>query len=301
VVRAADGRVLVAERAAWRHAGGGLEFPGGKIEPGESAGDALARELAEELGIAVEHTRTLIRVRHAYPDRLVELHVLTVEGWHGRAAGLEGQALHWLVPGELRQDDFPAANAPIIAALAWPAVLRVTPVGIPVAGAGERVAAAARAGDWVQLRRPDLQPEAWRRLVEDVRARVDDIAAGRILLNTTADDPLLAGTGFGLHLNAARAGERTARPAGPARFSCSAHDEAELAAAERLGADFVVVGPVGATPSHPGAAGLGWPGLAALTAAKAIPVYAIGGLAPGDVERARDHGAVGVAGISGFW
>lgn len=303
VLRRADGRVLVAARDASRHAGGGLEFPGGKMEPGESPASALARELAEELGIVVRSARPLIRVRHRYPGRSVALAVDLVDDWAGEPAGREGQAVYWRRPDDLRAGAFPAANRPILACLRWPSLLRVASIpadGHDGADGVRGVAASAIRGNWVQLRRVDLDERAWRDFVHRVRAAVDDTAARRILVNTGPADPLPAECGFGLHLSAARAARLEARPPGIDLLSCSAHNAEELDAAARLDADFAIVGAVRPTPSHPGRAGMGWSAVAGLAAGTTLPVYAIGGLTPDDLATARDHGAVGVAGISAF-
>ncbi|MDZ7749329.1 MAG: thiamine phosphate synthase [Halofilum sp. (in: g-proteobacteria)] len=92
------------------------------------------------------------------------------------------------------------------------------------------------------------------------------------------------------------------RPVGPERLlSCACHDAAELAHAEALGADLAYLGSVAPTPSHPDAAPLGWEAFADLAAGTALPLYAIGGVTPSDLATARAAGAVGVAGIRGFW
>lgn len=309
VLRRGDGRLLVADRDAARHAGGGLEFPGGKVEPGEPLESALARELEEELGVRIMGPRPLIRLRHRYSDRLVELAVAMIDDWRGEARGCEGQRLRWYLPGELEPERFPAANRPIIAALQWPSVLRVTPPVTDAAGVDRLIARVrARAGEraFIQLRAPALPAPLWQRLVDGVDGALRDQTeraggAATLLLNTVPEDPRLGGACTGLHLSADRAAETSARPAAARWLSCSAHDEAELRVAEALGADFAVVGPVRPTASHPRALGIGWEGLARLTASTALPIYAIGGLSPVDLAPARDHGAVGVAGISGFW
>jgi len=115
----ADGerRVLLARRAPSAHLGGLWEFPGGKIEPGEEEGAALARELAEELGIEVLRARPLIRVCHAYPERRVALSVWWVEAWRGEPRGREGQALAWIGAGELADRPMPAADRPVVRAV----------------------------------------------------------------------------------------------------------------------------------------------------------------------------------------
>jgi 8-oxo-dGTP diphosphatase len=111
-------RVLIAQRPAHQHMGGYWEFPGGKIVPGESAEAALARELNEELGVVLGRCHRLLRLRHDYPDRSVELEVLMVEDYEGVPASLEGQALKWVRAEELGNESLLPADRPIIEALA---------------------------------------------------------------------------------------------------------------------------------------------------------------------------------------
>lgn len=111
------GRVLITRRASNSHQGGLWEFPGGKVEEGEPLLEALARELEEELGIEIGRSSPLLEIRHDYGDKLVLLDVHVVWEFGGVARGLEDQPLQWIVPAQLKQYDFPAANEPIIAAL----------------------------------------------------------------------------------------------------------------------------------------------------------------------------------------
>ncbi|MGD9982843.1 MAG: 8-oxo-dGTP diphosphatase MutT [Porticoccaceae bacterium] len=118
VIHARSGnRVLIARRPTGKHQGGLWEFPGGKIEPGETPAAALARELAEELAIAVDRSEPFLVIEHRYPDRLVVLDVWRVLAFTGVAVGNEGQEIAWVPVGDLAQRPFPAANQPIIAAL----------------------------------------------------------------------------------------------------------------------------------------------------------------------------------------
>jgi len=108
------GRVLIAERPAGKHLAGRWEFPGGKIGAGESHEQALARELHEELGIAVRACEPLVTLVHAYPDREVELHLHVVQAWDGTARGLDGQRLKWVSLAELADEDILEADRPFI-------------------------------------------------------------------------------------------------------------------------------------------------------------------------------------------
>ncbi|MEL0028069.1 MAG: 8-oxo-dGTP diphosphatase MutT, partial [Perlucidibaca sp.] len=132
VIRGRDGRILLARRPEGVHQGGLWEFPGGKVEAGEAESDALVRELQEELGITPSRSLPLIRIRHDYPDKRVELAVWDVSVFLGEDAvagstGREGQQIAWFRPDELSGLDFPAANVAIVAAARLPASWRITP------------------------------------------------------------------------------------------------------------------------------------------------------------------------------
>jgi mutator protein MutT len=118
------GRVLIAQRPAGKHLAGSWEFPGGKVEPGETRTAALARELKEELGVVIEQPRPLLRLRHAYPHGEVQLDVWVVRRYRGEPRGLDGQALRWCSRGELKDAELLPADEPIVDALRLPDRLR---------------------------------------------------------------------------------------------------------------------------------------------------------------------------------
>ena len=117
VILDADNHVLITRRARDAHQGGLWEFPGGKVEAHETPLAALARELREELGIAIGRTSALLDVRHDYGDKTVLLDVHMVWEFTGVAQGLEGQPLAWVTPLELSDYAFPEANVPIVVAI----------------------------------------------------------------------------------------------------------------------------------------------------------------------------------------
>jgi len=114
----ATGRVLIAQRPAGKALAGRWEFPGGKLHAGEEPYDALVRELREELGVEVAAARRLLRYSHPYPERVVWLDLWVVSEWSGEPQGLDGQALRWVAPGRLHEEDILEADAPMVAALA---------------------------------------------------------------------------------------------------------------------------------------------------------------------------------------
>jgi len=117
VLADAKGRVLIARRAPSSHQGGLWEFPGGKVEAHETVADALARELAEELGVKVLSTAPLLQVNHAYQEKTVLLDVHHVIEWLEEPRGCEGQPLAWVMPSSLNDYQFPEANRAIVSRL----------------------------------------------------------------------------------------------------------------------------------------------------------------------------------------
>jgi 8-oxo-dGTP diphosphatase len=296
------GRILLTRRADHVHQGGLWEFPGGKLEAAESPEAALARELHEELGIRVEASEPLIRVRHDYGDRRVLLDVHRVVRYAGQPQGREGQPLRWVHPDAMRADELPAADRPIVLALRLPDRYLITGAdpsqrGVFLGRLRQALAAGLRL---VQLRAPGLDPGRYRELALESFALC--AAQGACLVLNTS--PTLARTlpHGGLHLTATRLRTLGRRPPGIRGWvGASCHDATELAHAEWLGLDYALLSPVCPTASHPGAKPLGWEGFAELVDAVGIPVLALGGLFPADLPEAKRHGAQGIAAIRGFW
>lgn len=111
------GHIFLAKRPDDKHQGGLWEFPGGKVEQGESAQTALMRELEEELGIKVIHSQALIQVPYHYVDKSVFLDVFRVTAFSGSPWGKEGQETRWVAINQLSGYAFPAANQPIVNAV----------------------------------------------------------------------------------------------------------------------------------------------------------------------------------------
>jgi 8-oxo-dGTP diphosphatase len=302
VVRDVAGRVLIAQRPEDKPFAGLWEFPGGKLEPGEAPEAALARELAEEVGIEVLDAVPFMQVPHTYPERRVLLDVWCVRAHAGTAHGREGQAIAWVEPADLPAHAFPAANRGIVAALRLPDRCLVTPA--LEGGGGEaylaQLAAALDAGIRLVQLRPGRTDEAALALMAEAVAQAR--AAGATVVFNGESVHARAIGADGLHLSRARLLAATARPVPESMWlSAACHDREALDHAVRIGADFVLVSPVLPTASHPGVPGMGWEAFAALVAAAPMPVFALGGVGDGELIRAQALGARGVAGIRGFW
>lgn len=120
----ADGRVLLAQRPPGKHLALMWEFPGGKLEPGEDARQGLARELAEELGIAIGEATPLMQLPWEYDDKSLLLDVFIVSTWDGEPRSLEGQALRWVLPAEADPAELAPADRPVLAELARTVLVR---------------------------------------------------------------------------------------------------------------------------------------------------------------------------------
>lgn len=297
-----QGRILVSRRPSQVHQGGLWEFPGGKLEPGETPEQGLTRELAEELGIRVFASRPLIRVHHDYGDRRILLDVRRVQAYAGEPRGLEGQPLDWLLPQTMDPAAFPAADRPIISALRLPELLLITGAdpGDPRPFLARLERALGSGIRLVQLRAHGLDDASYRRLARGAFDRCEE-AGARLLLNRDPDS-LVGAPRHGLHLTAGRLRSLDRRPAGSQELTgASCHDAAELARAAALGLDYALLAPVKVTATHPGALALGWDGFAALADPAPLPIYALGGMDATDLTDAIHHGAQGIAAVRGLW
>ena len=301
VIESADGRVLLAQRLPSQHLAGQWEFPGGKLEEGESELAALARELDEELGIHPTHAVHWMDVRHHYADstlgREVVLHVWRVSRWEREPVGLLGQPLQWVSKDDLHEFAVPEANRSIVNALVLPERCLITGDADCADDHFMRLERALTAGLRLVILRGDMALG----LVDESVRRVHAVG-GCVLLNTTPEHFQAVGAvADGLHLNRHALMAQSMRPAGVRWLSASCHDADELAQAERLGLDFVVLSPVLPTQSHPGAPTLGWARFAQLADDHTLPVYALGGVGDEDISTAKAHGGQGVAAIRAWW
>jgi 8-oxo-dGTP diphosphatase len=292
VIERPDGAFLLACRPEGKPYPGYWEFPGGKIEPGEEPRAALDRELKEELGIDVREATPWITRVYAYTHANVRLHFFRVTAWDGEPRPLEDQGIAWQRVEAPDVSPMLPANAPVLSALALPALMVVSNASeIGVDAWALRFSARVVAERMlVQIREKGFEPQRVQFLLSRALTRGTPFGAVVVVNSDCGTWP----QADGVHLASRALMAAAERPAGRI-VGASCHDAAEVAQAVRLGMDYMVVGPVKDTPSHPGAAALGWTGFAALVRDCPIPAYAIGGLARADLAEARRHGAHGVA------
>ena len=300
VITRADGSFLLGQRPAGKVYAGYWEFPGGKVEPGEAPLAALRRELNEELGIEVRTAYPWLTRDYDYAHAAVRLRFFRVTAWSGTPHGRENQRFTWQLPDAINVDPLLPANDPILRALRLPPVYAITNAG----ELGEREFLArldrALAGGLklLQVREKAMSGDALLRFASEVVRRAAASGA-RVLVNGDAALAQRAGAD-GVHLTSAQLKQLRARPQA-LLVGASCHDAGELVRAQELGSDFAVLGPVQPTLTHPGSAGLGWDGFAALLRDCALPVYALGGMKPPDLETALRCGAHGISMQRAAW
>jgi 8-oxo-dGTP diphosphatase len=300
VIERPDGSFLLGQRAPDTFYPGYWEFPGGKVEPGETPHDALVRELQEELGITVLRADPWLRREHLYEHAHVRLYFFKVREWSGELRDHVHSALTWQAPGATSISPMLPANGPVLAALALPDFYAITQAG--EIGVDTQLRSLAEALDTgvklVQIREPGLDVKQ-RASFAHAAVELCHQSGARVLIN--ADAILARESGAdGLHLTSAQLAMTATRPDFPL-VAASCHSREELEKAAAIGCDFTVFGPVRATTSHPGASGLGWEQFAATLAVPPAPTFALGGLSRADLDVARRSGAHGVAAIRAAW
>jgi 8-oxo-dGTP diphosphatase len=296
-----QGRVLIARRPEHVHQGGLWEFPGGKVDPGETLTQALQRELWEELAIRVLTTQPLIRIPHHYTDKSVLLDVHKVTRFEGQPRGNEGQPVQWVSPHQFTQYQFPAANVPIVSALNLPDRMLITGAAPTMGEFLDKAEKALLEGvRLLQLRCPGLAERDYAALAR-LLAELCHQYGATLMCNTTVEHWRKLQLG-GLHLNSMQLAACTERPVPVSvRLGASCHTSEEIERACALGVDYLALSPVAATASHPGVSPLGWERFAELVEQARVPVYALGGMTLAEISLARRLGAQGIAGIRFGW
>ncbi|XTI72142.1 Nudix family hydrolase [Acidithiobacillus sp. AC3] len=302
VLQRDDGRVLVSLRPEGKPWPGFWEFPGGKIEPGETAEAALRRELEEEIGVQIGHPEAFLRRDHPYPERTVALHFFRVRSWQGEPYGREGQQIRWIYPWEIAALDCLAPNLPVVAKLLGeelpqpPLWLIADPARLPASrflpALQSAIAAGLRA---VVLRIKETMPAELAAAMPGFLEQARNMGV-RFFLNHP--EPAPDWPVSGQHWTEARLQAATGKLSEP--FGVSCHGGECLARAARLHARYAFLSPLFATQTHPDAPALGIERFAELIAPAAVPVIALGGMTPERVAAARAAGASGIAVLSGI-
>jgi len=296
-------QLLVAKRRANQSHAHCWEFPGGKVQAGESLQSALQREILEEVGLSTTGWQPLIGIPWDYDDVTVRLHVFVTESWTGKAAGQEGQEIAWKSLSELNAADFPAANRGILNALNLADRYMISGSFHDQQDALARLQVALEDGvRLIQLRAKQLEEVEFFELAQQAIALTHQTPGAKMLINGKPEWLAQLPEVDGIQLPSSALMGLTKRPIPDNKLlGVSTHTPVEMAKALELGADFLLLSPVKKTASHPALDGLGWQAFADYVADIPVPVYALGGMKPQDVKTAKQYGGQGISAISGLW
>jgi 8-oxo-dGTP diphosphatase len=292
---------LLARRPLGKVYSGYWEFPGGKVEPGETLREALVRELQEELGITVDRAWPWLSCEFTYPHATVRLKFFRVASWHGEISPIEHSDFTWMRIGSTATvAPILPANGPILRALELPSIYALTNAAENGIDAELIKLEKALAGGLrlIQVRDKTLAPSERLRFARKIMTLANDHVGACILIND--DEELAREVGaHGLHLSSGRLMQIVQRP--PFDWvAASCHTADELSRAASLGLDFTLLSPVLPTATHPEAKSMGWDEFARLIEHSPLPVFALGGMRPEMLETAWARGAHGIAMLRGW-
>ncbi len=313
--------VLICLRHQAAHQGGLWEFPGGKVEPGETIEQALYREIEEELNLLIQSARPLITLKHCYTDKTVRLHVWKVDSYSFRTetdvrknTGAEGQPIKWQSVYDLDSSDFPSADKSIIRALQLPDLYLISGNFNSIEDFKNRLCSAIKQGIHLfQLRLKLAWVEKNRALASCVlKLAIELCERNNVSLMLNIPDELSlykisekVKINTGVHLDSQRLQNSNAKNIEAYRrckfISASCHTPADIIKAQSLELDFIVLSPVQKTTTHPDAKPLGWQQFSVQAMDCVLPVYALGGVSAANLETAWCNGAQGIAGIGFCW
>ena len=278
------------------------EFPGGKIEQGETPIEALKREFLEELAVETYHWQPLIVIPWNYEKVSVRLHVYTTDEYSSEPVGNEGQKVKWFEVADLHELTFPAANKGIIMALQLADKYMITGTFSGKSDAIQKLSRALESGiELCQLRAKGLESNEFSDIAESAISLCHQKGA-KLLLNGKIDLLAKFPEADGIQLASNLIYDFKMRPIAKNKLlGVSTHTDEDIKQALKIDADFILLSPVKETSSHPGVAGMGWKAFAEKVESITVPVYALGGMQAEDVEMAKLKGGQGVAAITGFW
>ncbi|KHN67098.1 dGTP triphosphohydrolase [Acinetobacter calcoaceticus] len=283
------GKILVGWRGEQQHQGGKHEFPGGKVEQGETPEEACRREIYEEVGIGLKDWHQFDYIHHEYDDIIVNLHLFQ-SYVPDELLNLIHQPWAWYTREQLLHLNFPKANKDIIKRLSWPHLIKISNTLTPVESSNtllywriedeseQQYIEQLSTLDENQLSNLIINTDIWQQLGPELKKQIKTVHLKQSQLMNLQKGDLTVGV----------------------RYIAACHDAVSLKQAEQIGCDAVFISPVKPTTTHPEALALGWERFADLAQTSQIPVFALGGVHPDDLATAQQHGAYGLAGIRNF-
>lgn len=279
-------KVLVGWREENQHQGNKHEFPGGKVEQGETPVEACRREVFEEVGIELDEWHAFDFIRHEYDDVIVNLHLFHA-AVKAEALDKIQQPWQWYNRTELRDLNFPKANKAMVKRLYWQQQIKVSDdlsqlIQLPSnqlmywrTEANQQSHMALSEVNVEQLSQLIVNQSLWKQLNSIQQQNIGAVHLKHTQLMTMSANDLLVGQ----------------------RYIAACHDEQSVQHARSIGCDAVLLSPVLATETHPDAVAMGWEKFAQIAKQVEIPVFALGGMHADMLQEAKEHHAYGIAGM----
>ena len=303
VVFNTHGQVLWGCRPEGKPYAGYWEFPGGKVEPDETVWQALVRELKEELDITALEGGPWFRIEHDYEHANVRLHLYRVWRFDGSPKSLENQRFTWASLDSSDLSPILPATEPLLPKLAQPTVMALSNYEAGFEACAKRLEqglSRATMPIYVQFREKTLKGDALIQAFEHCYGLCQKSGQAMLLNSDTWINLAVHLDALPCPLHLTQAHLLSGQFQGVQCAGASVHDTDSLHMAFDRGLSYAVLGAVKPTSSHPGQPGLGWQGFLDSALGARLPVFAIGGLAWGDMPDARRHGAHGIAMLSQF-
>jgi 8-oxo-dGTP diphosphatase len=292
-------QLLMAERPQSKTWSGWWEFPGGKIEKGETPLEALKRELKEEIGISVIDAEKWIVRKYAYEGYEVTLHFYKVTQWSGNIEAKEEQNISWVLPDNNKVSPVLPANDLIFKAISLPDTYAITNAYEYSGNFLNKVEQKLNNGlGLIQVREKAIAKNTFIELTKEIIQMARNFNA-KIMINSDINLAYKLNAD-GVHLNSLLLHKLSEIPK-DLLVSASCHSGRDIEKAMTMDVSFVVLSPVQKTQSHPNTTPIGWDDFSKITQNYSIPIYALGGMKQDDIENAFNAGAIGIASQRAIW
>ena len=292
-------QLLMAERPQSKTWSGWWEFPGGKIEKGETPLEALKRELKEEIGISVIDAEKWIVRKYAYEGYEVTLHFYKVTQWSGNIEAKEEQKISWVLPDNNKVSPILPANDLIFKAISLPDTYAITNAYEYSGNFLNKVEQKLNNGlELIQVREKAISKNAFIDLTKEIIQMAGNFNA-KVMINSDINLAYKLNAD-GVHLNSSLLHSLSEIPK-DLIVSASCHSARDIEKAMTMDVSFVVLSPVQKTQSHPNTTPIGWDSFSKITQNYSIPIYALGGMKQDDIENAFNAGAIGIASQRAIW